>query len=104
VKTDRRDARALADACRLGPYHPAHRTSAAQREVRAELTVREALVRTRTRYLSVIRSAPARGDPGAEREHRGAITVESDWNAAALALTPALQQASPRVPTARGLG
>jgi transposase len=41
VKTDRRDARTLADACRLGAYHPAHRTSAAQREVRAELTVRE---------------------------------------------------------------
>jgi transposase len=56
VKTDRRDARTLADACRLGAYHPAHRTSAAQREVRAELAVREALVRTRTRYLSVIRA------------------------------------------------
>jgi transposase len=56
VKTDRRDARTLADACRLGAYHPAHRASAAQREVRAELAVREALVRTRTRYLSVIRA------------------------------------------------
>jgi transposase len=56
VKTDRRDARTLAAACRLGAYHPAHRTSAAQREVRAELAVREALVRTRTRYLSVIRA------------------------------------------------
>jgi transposase len=56
VKTDRRDARTLADACRLGAYHPAHRTSAAQREVRAELAVREALVQTRTRYLSVIRA------------------------------------------------
>ena len=56
VKTDRRDARTLADACRLGAYHPAHRTSAAQRVVRAELAVREALVRTRTRYLTVIRA------------------------------------------------
>ncbi len=56
VKTDRRDARTLADACRLGAYRPAHRTSVAQREVRAELAVREALVRTRTRYLSVIRA------------------------------------------------
>jgi transposase len=56
VKTDRRDARTLADACRLGAFHPTHRTSAAQREVRAELAVREALVRTRTRYLSVIRA------------------------------------------------
>src|SRR5262245_50040155 len=56
VKTDRRDARTLADACRLGAYHPAHRTSGAQREVRAELAVGEALVQTRTRYLSVIRA------------------------------------------------
>jgi transposase len=56
VKTDRRDARTLADACRLGAYRAAHRTSAAQRAVRAELAVREALVRTRTRYLSVIRA------------------------------------------------
>ena len=30
VKPDRRDAPTLADACRLGAYHPAHRTSAAQ--------------------------------------------------------------------------
>jgi transposase len=56
VKTDRRDARTLADACRLGAYRPAHRTSAAQRTVRAQLAVREALVRTRTRYISVIRA------------------------------------------------
>src|SRR5437867_8138207 len=34
VKTDRRDARALAEACRLGAYRPAHRTSEAQRHVR----------------------------------------------------------------------
>src|SRR5262245_29836010 len=27
VKTDRRDARALAEACRLGAYRPAHRLS-----------------------------------------------------------------------------
>jgi transposase len=57
VKTDRRDARTLADACRLSAYRRAHRTSAAQRTVRAELAMREALVRTRTRYLSVIRAA-----------------------------------------------
>ena len=41
VKTDRRDARTLADACRLGAYRLAHRTSAAQRVVRAQLAVRE---------------------------------------------------------------
>jgi transposase len=56
VKTDRRDARTLAEACRLGAYRPAHRTSEEQRRVRAELAVREALVRTRTRYISLVRS------------------------------------------------
>lgn len=56
VKTDRRDARTLAEACRLGAYRPAHRTSEEQRRVRAELAVREGLVRTRTRYISVVRS------------------------------------------------
>jgi transposase len=56
VKTDRRDARALAEACRLGAYRPSHRTSDAQRLVRAHLAVREALVRTRSRYISVVRS------------------------------------------------
>ena len=34
VKTDRRDARTLAEACRLGAYRPAHRTSDRQRHVR----------------------------------------------------------------------
>jgi len=56
VKTDRRDARTLADACRLGAYRATHRTSAAQRTVLAQLAVREALVRTRTRYISVLRA------------------------------------------------
>jgi len=56
VKTDRRDARTLAEASRLGAYRPAHRTSDSQRLVRADLAVREALVRTRSRYISVVRS------------------------------------------------
>jgi transposase len=56
VKTDRRDARALAEACLLGAYRPAHRLSDAQRHVRGRLGVREALVRTRTRYISLIRA------------------------------------------------
>ena len=56
IKTDRRDARALAEACRLGAYRPAHRLSDAQRHVRGRLTVRDALVRTRTGYLSVVRA------------------------------------------------
>jgi transposase len=56
VKTDRRDARALAEASVLGAYRPAHRLSDPQRHVRGRLLVRDALVRTRTRYISVIRA------------------------------------------------
>ena len=56
VKTDRRDARALAEACLLGAYRPAHRLSDPQRHVRGRLVVRDALVRTRTRYISIIRT------------------------------------------------
>jgi transposase len=56
VKTDRRDARALAEACLLGAYRPAHRLSDAQRHVRGRLAVREALVRTRTRYIALTRA------------------------------------------------
>jgi transposase len=54
VKTDKHDARTLCEACRLGAYRPAHRTSDRQREVRAHLAVRETLVRTRAKYISLI--------------------------------------------------
>ena len=56
VKTDRRDARALAEACRSGTYRPAHRTSDERRHLRGRLAVREALVRTQARYVSLIRA------------------------------------------------
>ncbi|WP_395817598.1 hypothetical protein [Archangium minus] len=56
VKTDKRDARTLAEACKLGAYRPAHRTSDEQRHRRAQLAVREALVRTRTRSISQVRA------------------------------------------------
>ena len=56
VKTDKRDARTLAEACRLGAYRPAHRTSDRQRHVRAQLAVREAMVRTRAKYISLARA------------------------------------------------
>jgi transposase len=56
VKTDKRDARTLAEACKLGAYKPAHRTSDSRRHLRARLAVREALVRTRTRYISLMRA------------------------------------------------
>jgi len=85
VKTDRRDARTLADACRLGAYRPAHRTSAAQRTVRAQLAVREALVRTRTRYISVIRAVLRRD--GVRVPSGGAATFGPRVQALALSAT-----------------
>src|SRR6266849_9610577 len=69
VKTDRRDARALAEACLLGAYRRAHRLSDPQRHVRGRLGVRDALVHTRTRYISLIRApAPPAGLPCAVRQ------------------------------------
>lgn len=56
VKTDKRDARTLAEARRLGAYRPAHRLSDARRHVRADLAVRDALVRTRTRYIALAKA------------------------------------------------
>lgn len=54
IKTNKRDARTLCEACRLGAYRPAHRTSDRQRDGRAHLSVREALIRTRSKYISLI--------------------------------------------------
>ena len=56
VKTDRRDAQALMDACRLGAYRAAHRTSEPQRRVRTLLAVRDNLVRTRVRQVQLLRA------------------------------------------------
>jgi transposase len=56
VKTDKRDARTLCEACKVGAYRAVHRASDAQRHVRAELAVRDAVVRTRTRYVAVIKA------------------------------------------------
>ena len=56
VKTDRRDARSLADACRNGTYRRAHRLSETQRRVRARLTTRDNLVRVRVRLIGVTRA------------------------------------------------
>ena len=72
VKTDRRDARTLAEAGRLGAYRRAHRASEGQRHVRAELAVRDALVRTRTRYVAVIKALVRRDGlrlPSGRAEH-----------------------------------
>jgi transposase len=86
VKTDRRDARTLAEACRLGAYRCAHRASAEQRHVRAELAVRDALIRTRTRYVALIKALVRRDGlrlPSGEPAH-------TDTKLAALPLPPAL--------------
>lgn len=56
IKTDKRDARALCDACERGTYRRAYRSTDSQRQVRAELIARETLVATRTKYISVVRS------------------------------------------------
>ena len=56
TKTDKRDARALMDACETGAWRPAYRLSEARRHVRAELAVRDALVRTRTRYIALAKA------------------------------------------------
>ncbi len=60
VKTDKRDALALAEACRLGAYRPAHRTSEEQRHVRALLTVRDSLVRSRARLVTLTQAVLSR--------------------------------------------
>jgi transposase len=56
VKTDRRDAAALAEANRRGWYRPAHRVSGAQRTVRQQLAVRRQLVRMRSSLISQLRA------------------------------------------------
>jgi len=56
VKTDRRDARTLAEALRVDAYRPAHRSADGPRHVRAELAVRDSLVRTRPRYVGLLKA------------------------------------------------
>jgi transposase len=56
IKTDKRDVAALAEACRVGIYRPAHRVSREQRQRRRELRVREQLVRVRTQAINLLRA------------------------------------------------
>ena len=56
VKTDRRDVAALAEANRHGIYRAAHRVSAAQRQQRRVLRVREQLIRVRTQAINLLRA------------------------------------------------
>jgi len=113
VKTDRRDARTLAEACRLGAYRPAHRTSDRQSHVRAQLAVREALVQTRSRYISVVgallrreglRVATGHGEGFVKRVEKLALPGLLKSDRAALRSAPLRQPAArvgrrlPRVP------
>ncbi|MCB0338712.1 MAG: IS110 family transposase [Bdellovibrionales bacterium] len=54
-KTDRRDARALAELCRSGWYEAVHRKSEEAREMRSYLTARKQLVESSTAISSSIR-------------------------------------------------
>lgn len=56
IKTDRRDARALAEAARVGAYRASHRLSEPQRRVRRRIVVRETLVRARSRLVIVLQA------------------------------------------------
>ena len=56
VKTDRRDAAALAEANRRGWYRAAHRRSAAQRGVQQRLRVRRQLVAMRSGVIALVRA------------------------------------------------
>ena len=61
VKTDRRDARALCEACALGAYRPAHRSSEASRSLRAQ--------------VAGPRSARANADPAAKPDRRSGVCL-----------------------------
>lgn len=54
-KTDKRDARALAELCKSGWFEPVHRKSAQARELRSYLTARKQLVECSTAMASSIR-------------------------------------------------
>jgi transposase len=56
IKTDRRDVAALAEACRQGTYHVAHRRSAQQQVVQCQLNVRQELTQARTRAIALARA------------------------------------------------
>ena len=77
VKTDRRDARALCEACQLGAYRPAHRASDESRHRRAQVAVREALVQTRAKYISLTRALLRREESGFAAAERRPSRSES---------------------------
>lgn len=57
IKTDRRDARALGVALRVGAFRRAHRKSDEARTLALKVKLRAGLVRTRTRLIQQVRAA-----------------------------------------------
>jgi len=103
VKTDRRDARTLAEAVRLGAYRAIHRASAAQRHGRAQLVVQDALIRTHTRYVNVVRALTRRD--GLRLPSGGPEHLEAQARGAAVAGPPGRRRSfgSPPAPTRQSL-
>lgn len=62
-KTDLRDARALAEACRTGTYRRCHQASDESRVIKMDLRVRAMLVRQRAAQISLVRTL-ARSEGG----------------------------------------
>ena len=87
IKTDRRDAAALAEANRRGWYRPAHRVSRAQRTVRQQLAIRRHLIRMRTSLISQLRAVLRQ--EGLRLPSGSSNTI--DARRARLAVPPALQ-------------
>jgi transposase len=56
IKTDLRDAAALVTACAQGTYRPIHRRSPARRAIQAQLLIRDHLIQTRNRAMSMVRA------------------------------------------------
>lgn len=81
-KTDKRDARGLAELCHSGWYEPVHRKSTEAREMRSYLTARKQLVECSTAIASSIRGilrahgiklATRTDEPDFEMEVRAAL-------------------------------
>src|SRR5690242_16970270 len=56
IKTDLRDVAALTTACVQGIYRAVHRRSPARRAIQAQLRVRDELVESRSRAISLVRA------------------------------------------------
>ncbi|MFO0574267.1 MAG: IS110 family transposase [Polyangia bacterium] len=99
LKTDKRDARALAQAAKLGAYKAAHRLSDAQRAVRTQVQVRQALVQTRTKLINQLSAELLRcgyrvGSGAAEQFEQRLARVELEPELASL-LAPLVSMLQP---------